>query len=67
MRLGSPGFLWFLICFILGALAVIAHFKQIGFVTPNRFWFAVSAWGLAFRPVVAWAADRPCAGPGRRW
>lgn len=46
MRLGSPGFLWFLLCFVLGALAVVAHFKNITFVTPNRFWFAVAAWGL---------------------
>lgn len=46
MRLGSPGFLWFLICLVLGGLAVLGHFRTIDFVTPNKFWFAVAAWGL---------------------
>ncbi|HEY7609804.1 MAG TPA: hypothetical protein VIF14_11280 [Alphaproteobacteria bacterium] len=46
MRLGAPGFLWFLICLVLGALAVASRFTYIQFVTPNQFWFAVAAWGL---------------------
>jgi hypothetical protein len=46
MRLGAPGFLWFLICLVLGVLAVISAFKFIPYVTPNRFWFAIAAWGL---------------------
>ena len=46
MRLGAPGFLWFLICLVLGVLAVVGRFKLIPYVTPNAFWFAVAAWGL---------------------
>jgi hypothetical protein len=46
MRLGAPGFLWFLICLVLGALAVVSKFKFIPYVSPNQFWFAVAAWGL---------------------
>ncbi|MGH3041527.1 MAG: hypothetical protein ACREIP_09205 [Alphaproteobacteria bacterium] len=46
MRLGAPGFLWFLICLILGGLAVLSYFMPIQFVSPNRFWFATAAWGL---------------------
>ena len=46
MRLGAPSFLWFLLCLAIGALAVVGHFRLIEFVTPNKFWFAVAAWGL---------------------
>ena len=46
MRLGSPGFLLFLISLVLGVLAVVSRFKSIPYVTPNQFWFAVAAWGL---------------------
>jgi hypothetical protein len=46
MRLGAPGFLWFLICLVLGVLAVAGEFKFIPYVTPNRFLLAVAAWGL---------------------
>lgn len=46
MRLGAPGFLWFLICLVLGGLAVASRFTYIEIVTPNQFWFAVAAWGL---------------------
>lgn len=46
MRLGAPGFLWFLICLVLGALAVVGRYKNIPYVSANAFWFAVAAWGL---------------------
>lgn len=46
MRLGAPGFLWFLICTVLGGLALASHFTFIQIVTPNRYWFAIGAWGL---------------------
>jgi hypothetical protein len=46
MRLGAPGTTWFLICLVLGGLAVLSQFTHIQYVTPNRFWFAVAAWGL---------------------
>jgi hypothetical protein len=46
MRLGAPGFLWFLICLVLGGLAVAGQFTFIQYVTPHRFWLAVAAWGL---------------------
>jgi len=46
MRLGAPGFLWFLICLVLGGLAVLGHFHYVDIVTPNKFWFAIAAWGL---------------------
>ncbi len=46
MRLGAPGFLWFLICLALGGLAVASRFTFIPYVTPNAFWFAVAGWGL---------------------
>ena len=43
MRLGAPGFLWFLICLVLGGLAVAGQFTFIQYVTPYRFWLAVAA------------------------
>ena len=46
MRLGAPGFLWFLICRVLGVLAVVSKFKFLPYVTANQFWFAVAAWAL---------------------
>jgi hypothetical protein len=46
MRLGAPSFVWFLICTVLGGLAVASHFTVIQFVSPNRYWFLMAAWGL---------------------
>ncbi len=46
MRLGAPGLLWFLICLVLGVLAIIGRVKSIPYVTPNAFWFAIAAWAL---------------------
>lgn len=46
MRLGAPGFLWFLMCLVLGVLAVLGHYRSIDFVSANKFWFAIAAWGL---------------------
>ena len=46
MRLGAPGFLWFLICTALGGLGVAGHFTFIRIVTPYQYWFVVAGWAL---------------------
>ena len=48
MKLSAPKVVIWWIAVILGVLGIVANFVNIPFVSANKYWFEVAAFGLMF-------------------